>query len=337
MHSPFTSVVGVRETTGEVKIGLLTDLAKQGLPANDPVIRLFLWELFLHVRPIDRSKWESTIASHNSMYSAWVDKYFENAKDWIEREFSTAGVTTKLFGLTDNETMAQIHGDLIRTPNTQFEEVGLGSADADIRPHIRRIERILYVFSCLNSAYSYTQGFDGLVFPIYAITMSAYRELGLTDDMGEASTFYMFQNVITGTGLGDLFTMDHDLESVASKFDLVKEMVNIADPHLCEYLFKKLNLSPLEFAFPWVSVLFRELYAIEPLLTLWDRVFLKQSNVIEFAMAIAAAHLIEARTGLLAKRTFTEAMDFLRQIGHADPVAIIARSEDMWAQYISQL
>jgi hypothetical protein len=336
MNSPIAKVVGVHESTGDVKISLLMDLAKQGLPQNDPISRLYLWELFLHVRPIDRSKWESTLSSRNSMYWSWVSKYFANASDWLSREYADGDVTTKEFGLSDDETMAQIHGDLIRVPDSQFAEVQLGETPADIRPHLRRIERILYVFSCLNAAYSYTQGFDSLLFPIYSIAMDAHRQLGHSDDLGEASAFYLLQNLITGTGLGDLFTMDQDFDSVASKFDLIKPMVNLADQILCEFLFKKLNVVPLQFAFPWVSVLFRDLYAIEPLLTLWDRVFLKESNVVEFAMAIAGAHLIESRDVLLTKKSFPEVMDFLAAVANCDPVAIIARAEDMWVQFVAK-
>jgi hypothetical protein len=336
MNSPIAKVVGVHESAGEVKINLLMDLAKQGLPQNDPISRLYLWELFLHVRPIDRSKWEATLNSRNTMYWSWVSKYFANVTDWLSREFAAEGVTAKEFGLTDNETMAQIHGDLIRIPNTQFTEVDLGATDDDIRPHLRRIARILYVFSCLNAAYSYTQGFDSLLFPVYSIAIDAHRKLGHNDDLGEASAFYLLQNLITGTGLGDLFTMDQDFDSVASKFDLIKPMVNLVDPTLSEFLFKKLNIAPLQFAFPWVSVLFRDLYQIEPLLTLWDRVFLKESNVVEFAMAIAGAQLIESRAVLMTKKSFAEVMDFVGTIANCDPVAIIARAEDMWVQFVAK-
>jgi hypothetical protein len=154
MHSPVATVIGVGETSGVVKVDLLIDLAKQGLSNTDPVVRLYLYELILHIRPPDRAKWESSSSSRNALYWGWVGKYFAAAADWLERTFTEDGVTQKDFGLSDNETMAQIHGDLSRTPDADFAEVGLGGSEAEIRPHMRRLERLLYVFSCLNAAYS---------------------------------------------------------------------------------------------------------------------------------------------------------------------------------------
>jgi hypothetical protein len=335
MHNPVATVIGVGETTGSVKIDLLIDLAKQGLPNADPVIRLYLYELILHIRPPDRSKWESTSSSRATLYRTWVTKYFATATDWLNREFEDGGLTTREFGLADDETMSQIHGDLSRTPNDEFTSLHLGATDAEIRPHVRRIERLLYVFSCLNAAYSYTQGFDGLAFPLYHIALTAHRGMGHPDDDGEASAFFLLQNLITGTGLGDLFTMEQDFDSVASKFDLIKEMAAMVDRPLADHLFGRLALTPLQFAFPWVSVMFHELYAIESLLIVWDRFFLKESNIVEFGMAIAAAHLIEAREELLARKSFSEVLDFLQHIRGCDPAPIIARAEDMWARYVS--
>jgi hypothetical protein len=335
MHSPVATVIGVGQTSGSVKVDLLIDLAKQGLPNADPVIRLYFYELILHIRPPDRTKWESSSSSRNSLYWGWVTKYFSNASDWLERRFSEDGVTQKAFSLSDNETMAQIHGDLSRTPDAQFAEVGLGTTETEIRPHMRRLERLLYVFSCLNAAYSYTQGFNDLAFPLYYIALIAHRQLGHPDDLGEASAFFLLQNLITGTGLGDLFTMEQDFDSVASKFDLIKMMCRIADPELSDHLFVKLTITPLQFAFSWVSVMFHELYRIDSLLILWDRFLLKESDIVEFGMAIAAAHLIEARSDLLSRQSFPEILDYLQQIRDCDPASVIARAEDMWARYLA--
>jgi hypothetical protein len=336
MHNPVATVIAPHETTGLVKIDLLIDLAKQGLPNSDPLIRLYLYELILHIRPVDRLKWDSASSARSTIYWNWVSQHFATAKDWLDRAFADEGVTERNFGLQDNETMAQIHGDLARTPTEQFTALHLGATDDEIRPHMRRIERLLYIFSCLNTAYSYTQGFDGLAFPLYYIAVSAHRQLGHSDDAGEASAFFLLQNLITGTGLGDLFTMEQDFDSVASKFDLIKEMAALADPPLADHLFTKLALTPLQFAFPWVSVMFHDLYTIDALLIVWDRFFLKESNIVEFGMAIAAAHLIEARVELLARKSFSDLLDFLHHIKGCDPAPIIARAEDMWARYITQ-
>ncbi|OHT15158.1 hypothetical protein TRFO_14326 [Tritrichomonas foetus] len=330
---PIASVIDIEKKSGDINIDLLIDLAKQGLPKDDLVLRLYTWEIFLHVRPLDRSKWESNTENQFKMYWTWVSKYFESAPDWVDRIIPVSDVKIKDFGLSHNDVMTQIHGDLIRTPTENFTEIGLGDSDEAIRPHIRRIERILYIFSCLNAAYSYTQGFNELAYPIYHVAINAHRKLGNSDDVGEVAAFYLLQNLITGTGLGDLFTMDQDFDAVSSRFDMIREMLKIADTELYNYLFLKLNASPLQFAFSWVSVLFHELYKVDALLILWDRFLLKESNIVEFGMAIAAAHLVEQREMIL-NCTFSDLMDRLHNLENLDPATIIARAEDIWAQYI---
>lgn len=327
------TVIDIDGKSGEVNLDLLIDLAKQGLPKDDMVLRLYAWQIFLHVQPLDRSKWESTSDSQYKMYWSWVSKYFENASDWLDRDYSDSDVKLKDFGLENDDVMTQIHGDLDRTPINQFSEIKLGSDKDSIRPHMRRIERILYIFSCLNAAYSYTQGFNELVFPIYYVAINAYKKMGKNDEFGEAAAFFLLQNLITGTGLGDLFTMDQDFDAVSSKFDLIKTMLNIVDNELYNYLFTKINVSPLQFAFSWVSVLFYQLYSVDSLLILWDRFLLKESHIVEFAMSIAAAQLIEKREMIL-NSNFTNLMEKFHKLEELDPATIVARAEDIWAQYI---
>lgn len=329
---PIATVIDITGKSGDVNLDLLIDLAKQGLPKDDMVLRLYAWQIFLHVRPLDRSKWEKTSDSQYKMYWSWVSKYFENAQDWLDRSFDS-DVKLKDFGLENDDVMTQIHGDLDRTPINQFSEINLGNDRDSIRPHMRRIERILYVFSCLNAAYSYTQGFNEIVFPIYYVAINAYKTMEQNDEFAEAAAFFLFQNLITGTGLGDLFTMDQDFEAVSAKFDLIKTMLNIADNELYNYLFAKVNVSPLQFAFSWVSVLFYQLYNVDSLLILWDRFLLKESHIVEFAMAIAAAHLIEKREMIL-NSNFTNLMENFHKMEELDPATIVARAEDIWAQYI---
>jgi hypothetical protein len=68
---------------------------------------------------------------------------------------------------------------------------------------------------------------------------------------------------------------------------------------------------------------------------LWDTFLLKESNIVAFAMAIAAAHLLEARAALLAGKNFPEIMESLSRIRDLDPSVVIALAEDMWSLYIA--
>lgn len=336
IHQALLTAIGINETSGEVPMELLIDLAKQGVP-NDQVVRLFLWELLLNIRPADRSKWQTSVSSRHSLYWVWVDKYFADVQNWLELDLPSSGeMKVHSFGLANNQVMAQIHGDLVRTPSSTFASLGIGATDEEIRPHMRRIERLLYVFSCLNAAYNYTQGFNELAYPMYHVALLGARAQGLDDNFAEASAFFLLQNLITGTGLGDLFTMEQDFESVDAKFDMIRQMTKIVDAQLYKHIFVDLALNPLQFAFPWVSILFSDLYQLGPLLLLWDRFLLKEAYILEFAMALATAQLLDRRDALI-KANYNGVMDILNNTRDFDAPVVIARAEDVFSQFISLL
>ena len=128
IHNALITVIGVGKDTGDVQMGLLIDLAKQGVP-NDPVVRWYLWELALHVLTPDRSKWESSTSSRHSLYWQWVEKYFENASNWLEMELPSGEVKVRECVLAHDEVMSLIHLDLVLTPNTMFADLGVGDTD----------------------------------------------------------------------------------------------------------------------------------------------------------------------------------------------------------------
>ena len=329
--STISTVIEPTSTEGSVNISLLFDIAKQGIPFEDHLSRFYYWEIALMILPKERAEWHKVCSRNAELYSKWLIKYFSNVEDWVNRPMneSEAEVRVKEFGLSDNNTMEQIHGDLVRTPDSQFYEMGF--KDDEIVKHKRRIERILYIFSCFN-AYSYVQGFNELIIPIYYVSIMANRLLGNNDDIAEACAFQIFQNLMIGTGLGDLFTLQ-DFASVMTKFDLIKEMCKITDKELFNNLFAIQNApQPCDFAFSWVSLLFTQIYNINNLIMIWDRLLSKESNIVEFGMAIATAHLIllkpeitNVNSNIMLKK--------IHEIHDMDPSAIIAISEDIMSRF----
>ncbi|KAH0792852.1 TBC1 domain protein [Histomonas meleagridis] len=336
MPNVIQRVIDPHNPTGEVNLELLIDLSKQGIPNNDQVSRFFFWELVLRIIPKDRSRWEYVVTSKSTLYWSWVEKYFSNFQDWIDLPIEKAEVKRKSFGLSSDDIMSEIHGDLTRMPNSQYLEFGFPLNE--FSQHIRRIERILYIFSCLNSTYSYTQGFNEIVIPIYYVSMTANRLMGKNDNDGEFHAFYIFQNLIIGAGLGDIFLLTQNLDSIVSKFHLIETMCQIADGSLYKRLFKSDKpLVPAQFAFSWISLLFAQNFTLQNLLIVWDRILIKEFNVIEFAMAIAVAQLIESKQNLMNAKNSNKLLNDVQNIRDLDPPTILARAEDVWDQYNSSL
>jgi hypothetical protein len=113
---------------------MLIEFVKQGFHGLDSVVRLHLYELLLHVCPLGRSKWESDLASRSALYWGWVGKYFLDRERWLNLDFPAEGVTQKGFGFGDNDTMAQIQGNLGRTRIAHFARLHLGATGPEIRP-----------------------------------------------------------------------------------------------------------------------------------------------------------------------------------------------------------
>ncbi|EAY20065.1 hypothetical protein TVAG_365730 [Trichomonas vaginalis G3] len=320
----------IDESSGIINDGVVRDFAAQGIRTTDPRIRYYLWQFLLHLLPNDRSKWESTIKTRFEQYFKWVKIYFPDTFDWLEKDFSSEK-TVKDFGLKNDSIMTQIYGDVIRMPNKAFIDCGIAKNEEEVSMYAKRIQRILYLFSNLNSAYSYTQGFNEIVLPLYEIVLKANRVLGGDDDLSESITFFLFQNLVTGTGLGDLFTMEQDFESVNGRFKVINKMIYFYDKDLYT-LFNNLEIDPLQFAFPWVTLLFTQIYTGESLFHIWDKFLLKKVNVLEYAMAMASAHLIEVKSCLIG-HNFNEILEFLQNIPPLDVTTIAVLAEDVWTQY----
>lgn len=326
------AVLNIHSKEGLINIGLLTDLVKRGIPLDDHVSRLYIWQIFLHCLPPDRSKWQEIIDLRESQYMIWSKDNFEGEPNWSDQVFPPGDQKYKNFNLKNNSVMAEIHGDIIRTPDTLFSAYGLGSCIEEIQHYMRRIERILYIFSIFNAAYTYTQGFHEIMIPIYHVALMGGKVLGFDEDTIESWAFALFQNLITVTGVGDLSTMNLDMNSITTRFKKIPEMTKIADQELYKYMFTSVKFVPMQFAYSWVSVLFQHLYIPDDLIVLWDRLFIKDTALIDFAMAIATAQLVEGRA-IIIDTPFAEVMNFLHKMRDFDPSTILTIAEDIYSQY----
>jgi len=324
-------LLSIEDSSGSVDMNLIVDFAKQGVKSNDPRIRFYLWQLLLYLLPQDRSRWKLIAESQRDDYMKWIELYMKGSEDWVLRTFPLEGIV-KEYGLERNDFMFQIHGDICRTPEHLFYEYKLVSSQEEINGLTRRFERVLYLFSCLNPRYTYTQGFNELLTPIYHVVNEAHKILKRDDDFTEAISFFLLQSLITSTGIGELFNMDRDFQAVDQQFNIIQTMLKICDKEIHD-LFIKNGILPLHFAFSWVSVLFNQIYVGEPLLILWDRFLLTRDYIVEYAMAMATAHIIDVRDSLIHK-DYTEILDYLHRLKELDPPTIISRSEDIWAQYL---
>jgi hypothetical protein len=196
--------------------------------------------------------------------------------------------------------MEAIHKDVPRMPKIYRELLALTKGDIVKRDrHVKRIERILFVFSFVNTKCGYTQGFHELSAPIYYMVLLGAEPLGMSDDDAEAIAFFLLFNLIIGTNLYTVFTTLGKIEEIEGRFARIVEAVRVFDGHFADYLFTELAIQPLHFSFPWVSLLFAQSLEIPELLHLWDHLLVFNEEIVDFVMLLSAAYLLFRKKTLM--------------------------------------
>ncbi|CAF2772691.1 unnamed protein product [Rotaria sp. Silwood2] len=162
--------------------------------------------------------------------------------------------------------------------------------------HWEVVERILFVFSKLNTGQSYVQGMNEIIGPIYYTFATdpnvEWREYA------EADTFYCFTNLMIH--IRDNFMKVYDNSEFGIRvrmqkyLNLLKETANdIYD------LFEEQNLKPEFYAFRWLTLLLSQEFHLPDVLRIWDSLFADQEENFEFLFYICCAMVILQRNQLL--------------------------------------
>ena len=199
----------------------------------------------------------------------------------------------------NQQLMGQIHCDIVRTgrhilffpPETNLS---INPAEKDPRarfqPFMRRIERILYIFGSLNVGYSYTQGFNELVSPLYYVMLKATALFRNDNDVIEALTFSLLHQLITSTPLHEMYTTQDKSSIIIHKLE---EFTNLIKTHLpnVHKILQQLKVHPALYCYRWFNLLFAQEYEMPSLLQLWDTIFAHIDDILQWAFYIGLAQL----------------------------------------------
>jgi hypothetical protein len=196
--------------------------------------------------------------------------------------------------------MQLIHKDVRRMPKIFRELLTVCNGDIVRRDrHLRRLERVVFVFSFINTKCTYTQGFHELAAPLYYMVLLGAQILNKSDDEAEAISFFLLFNLIIGTNLYTVFSRLGAISEVEGRFARIIAAVRVFDGHFADYLFTELGIQPLHFAFPWVSLLFAQSLELQDLLHLWDHLLVFNEEIVDFVMLLSAAYLLFRKKTLM--------------------------------------
>jgi hypothetical protein len=133
------------------------------------------------------------------------------------------------------------------------------------------------------------------------VALAGAHSIGMTDDQAESISFFLLFNLIIGTNLHTVFTTLGTLEASQGRFAMVIDAVKVFDKTFAEYLFNQLKIPPLEFCFPWVSLLFAQSLEFQDLLHLWDHLLVFNDKIVDFVMMLSAAYLLFRKKALMGR------------------------------------
>jgi hypothetical protein len=298
---------GSREKEADVQ--RICELSKRSLDNYSQQDRVCAWLCMLKFLRNGFDQFHEKAKELLEQYKDYCNLF--EVSDWHFKRFPSH-FPSRDFGLKDNNMMATIHGDIVRTGRLIFfleplklEKVinhvvlpGVPEGEffdeqdevlSNWEQHIRRIERVLYVFATLNTGMGYMQGFNELVFPFYYVLMKGISVFDNDLDMAECMCFNMFQWLLTSTSIYDFYTtLDHSIimHNLDEFVALTKKHVPVASKKIQGH-----NLHPLLYCHRWFKLLFAQEHELPYLLGIWDSLLAHSNELIEYSMYLALGHL----------------------------------------------
>jgi hypothetical protein len=259
--------------------------------SQQPSLRFASWQRQLGLISADSSTWRGTWAVFHNTYTTLIAAHRLSAfaDTWPD---SAATAVLRPIGI-----------DVARL-SRYF--CSLSDDAGEVSRHIRRMERVLYLFSVSSSATGYSQGHHEILAPLYCVAVTGGREFGLSLDVREAITYFLLHALVNGTVVGDFFLADQASRGTAAVCEKSAQLLKVVDRELARQM-ERNGVDPILFAFSWVTVLFAQTYRLPQLLRLWDFLFSDLENLEHNLTCLIVAHLVTLRGRLIGKN-FTQMM-----------------------------
>ncbi|OHT09185.1 TBC1 domain protein [Tritrichomonas foetus] len=267
-------------------------------PAED---RAWAWLVLLDVFPPIANDWKYELTSMINHYTAFVNDF--HLEKWHQKYLPKMVLKEDIEGEFENkELMREIHADIVRSgrqlqflpeSNEPHPDAPKDDKLALQVENMRRIERLLYIFSSINITFSYMQGFHELLIPLYYV-MVVGKDAFISDvdsmDTVEAIVYHAFQRLVTSTAISELYTVRDQASVILLKLGEFQKLFERKLPKLSKLLSDN-SIQPLQYAYRWFHLLFSQEHTMLPLLAVWDSIFAHQPKLVEFAYYVGLARI----------------------------------------------
>jgi hypothetical protein len=192
-------------------------------------------------------------------------------------------ITDSSASVPDPSMLTLIHFDVIRLGRFFTD---LPATDQSL---CRRMERVLYILGSVCSTTKYMQGFNELLAPIYFVLLRG-NTLFENDAEIEAIAFHFLHSLVTQTRLSELFTTQDGSSLIIHR---LRQFEGLLGRHLpaVATIVQNFRIHPMCYCFRWLSLLFAQEHPLEKLVLLWDKVFAKIDQMMDYMIYIGLGHL----------------------------------------------
>lgn len=278
-------LVQIDNTHNEIDIQSIRALCSKGLSINcPPEDRALAWLNLLSIYPANPQHWSTVCKAisksyHNISINFSVDQFLDTYK------------------VNDKKLMDSIKSDIDRSIlqlNYLVNKDGSCCKSEDdekqLEMHMKRIERILYVFAKVNPKFGYIQGFNELLIPIYYVMNSAHMIFFNHIDYIEAFSYEAFQFLLISSNLVDFFTLTSGSLQNEDKLHKFDELLNHFLPKIYKKL-KLLNIESMQYSYKWFNIMFSQEHSLPQLLPLWDSILAHLDNLTHYEFCIGVARI----------------------------------------------
>lgn len=328
-----------------VNIDEIKRLTAKGL--DSPIDRTLSWLLILKLYPQDKTKWPSIFNELKTQYFDYVN--YTNLQEWHKKQISPQ-ITIDDFG-KDFHDMGVIHGDIVRSgrlffflperpilyPQTKADQ---GDVLFEFQEHLRRLERLLYVFRTFHSGMGYMQGFNEIAIPFYYVILRPFRNHSGHNtendeissemlDTVEVLTFHCFQKIMTNTTLAEFYTTQDQSSIIKHQLNTFENLMKIHLPN-CYAAIQSLHIHPVFYCLRWFSLCFAQEHDLPSLLAVWDALISHFQTFVEYLFYVGLGHLkiVEPK---INKENYSKTIEALQHINTSGRVKdILSFADECW-------
>ena len=323
----------------QIDIDQIKSICSKGLSDSPAEDRAGAWLVLLNVFPRYAVQWESQMNLMTKNYSNLVKL---NGLDQFHLQEIPVEADIETFSVKNPKLMHVIHGDITRSgrylqffPESDNSFSFTASTNTKLlnqyNEHIRRIERILYIFCSSLFSFDYMQGFNELIMPLYYVMNAAKDLFQNSHDIVEAITYFAFQQLIISSSLLEFYTSAQKPRNIMLKLN---EYQAILDRHLptMSKAISQLHIMPIEYCYRWFSLLFSQEFELPSLLVIWDSLFAHSPNFVDFSYYIAVSHMEMIKEKIIPSNACAT-LAILQNFDESKRlISIINKAQEMWVE-----